>query len=608
MFGRILSRPLAIVLCSLIFTFSLAAQDLDDVSISGQITDTNGLPVVGATITARAVGTGIDRSVISDEEGRYRIVKLKPGPYRLKVSLSGFGTQETPEFPTLSAENFIKDFKLSPASVTAETTITVTEDDGPVVDTTRTLVGSTITAREIEEIPNSSRNALDLVLTLGGTSEEQLSTSGLAEDRNANPSSAPLEQGNFSISGGTAYSNNITIDGLDNNDDRSSRDRFQPSIEAIAEVQVISNQFSSEYGRASGGRVNLRTRSGTNKFRGRAFLFFRDESLNSNSWYNNSRNISRPPLQQINPGFTLSGPVIVPFYNGRQRTFFSATYENDNVADTTLIDAYLPVVPNPNYTLPEPTGSTQFCDAAGSPPPPCANGVGAIFAYTRLYDTPNTSHVLTARVDHKISTSNELTVGFQFGRKNNRRTNGTATTRLEDAFQARNNNTEAYNVTDNHVFGANMVNQFRAQWSRYKPSFQTTDPLDPVVLVGYRDPVTSGVRTLIAGNSTTSTSSNFSDSRTETRWQFQDSLTYVRGTHTFKFGADVQDVDSQVLGLGDATGTFNFSSVFAYGQNTVTRYRQNFGTGQAVKNRYYGVFYNHQFKPWDNVTTSYGIR
>jgi outer membrane receptor protein involved in Fe transport len=90
-----------------------------------------------------------------------------------------------------------------------------------------------------------------------------------------------LEQGNYSLSGGVAYSNNITIDGLDNNDDRSSRDRFQPSLESIEEVQVISNQFSAEYGRASGGRINIRTRAGGNKLRGRAFMFFRDDNLNA---------------------------------------------------------------------------------------------------------------------------------------------------------------------------------------------------------------------------------------------------------------------------------------------------------------------------------------
>src|SRR5436309_2472261 len=81
------------------------------------------------------------------------------------------------------------------------------------------------------------------------------------------------------LAGGAAYSNNFTIDGLDNNDDRAARERFQPSLEAVAEVQVITNQFSAEYGRASGGRVNLRTRAGTKDVHGRLFYFFRDEAL-----------------------------------------------------------------------------------------------------------------------------------------------------------------------------------------------------------------------------------------------------------------------------------------------------------------------------------------
>ncbi|MBK9768988.1 MAG: hypothetical protein IPP63_19375 [Chloracidobacterium sp.] len=96
------------------------------------------------------------------------LVKLKPGTYKIKVAASGFGTQETPEIATVSAQNVQKDFKLSPAGVTAEQTIIVT-DDAAVVDTTRTTVGGTLTSRDIEEIPNNTRNALDLVLTLGGT-------------------------------------------------------------------------------------------------------------------------------------------------------------------------------------------------------------------------------------------------------------------------------------------------------------------------------------------------------------------------------------------------------------------------------------------------------
>src|SRR5207247_344207 len=80
-----------------------------------------------------------------------------------------------------------------------------------------------------------------------------------------------------------ASSNNITIDGLDNNDDRSAKERFQPSLEAIDEVQIITNQFSAEYGRASGGRINIKTRGGARKFHGRGFFFFRDEALDANT-------------------------------------------------------------------------------------------------------------------------------------------------------------------------------------------------------------------------------------------------------------------------------------------------------------------------------------
>src|SRR5207253_2742575 len=109
------------------------------------------------------------------------------------------------------------------------------------VDTERTVVGGTVTEEMIEQLPVASRAPYDLVFTLGGVTEEPLSTRGLAEDRNTNPRSTPEEAGNFSLSGGPAYSNNLTIDGLDNNDDRAARERFQPSIESIAEVQIITN-------------------------------------------------------------------------------------------------------------------------------------------------------------------------------------------------------------------------------------------------------------------------------------------------------------------------------------------------------------------------------
>jgi len=597
------------LLISLSVAFTVSAQDLDNVTFKGRITDPNGAPIAGATVTVTQIETNAERTVTTNDEGRYTVVNLRPGSYRLKVAVNGFGAKELTVAQTIAAQVVLSDFQLEPAGVQASTTVTASADDAPPVDTTRTIVGSTITQREIEELPNNSRNPLDLVLTLGGTSEEALSTRDLADDRNSNPRSTPLEQGNFSISGGAAYSNNITIDGFDNNDDRSARDRFQPSLEAVQEVQVIRNQFSAEYGRASGGRVNLLLRSGTNRFRGRAYMFFRDDNFNANTWYNNSRGIPRLPLTEYNPGILLSGPVVLPkIYDGHNRTFFSVSYEYDNFQDTTLIDTWIPVVPNPHFALPSPTGTAQFCDASGSPAPPCAANVGAVSPYTNLLATPNLSHIFTSKIDHKLTASNNLTFGLQIGRKMNRRTIGDSTTRIEDALQAKDIDTNAFNLVDVQNFGSNSINEGRFQWSVYEPAYVTDNPLDPVVLIGYRNPTVNSVQTLIAGNSTSSTLQNFADSRKETRYQVADNFTHIYGPHIFKFGADVQHVQSEANSLGDATGTYNFSNVFNYSGNTLSRYRQNFGTASDVTNTYWALFFNDQLRIHSNITMTYGLR
>lgn len=586
------------------------AQDLDNASFTGRVTDSNGLAVVGATVTATAKETGQTRNVTTDDDGRYQILGLAPGVYVIKVAASGFAEKSSQDITTIAGQRVQFDVRINPADVRVETTVTADDEDVPMVDNTRTVVGGTLTQREIEEIPNNTRNPLDLVLTLGGTGEEALSVSDLAEDRSSNPRTTPLEQGNFTISGGASFSNNITIDGFDNNDDRSARDRFQPSIEILREVQVIRNQFSAEYGRASGGRVNLSIRGGTNKYRGRAFMFFRDDNLNANTWYNNSRGIPRLPLTEYNPGFTIGGPVRLPFYNGRNRTFFSAAYEYGRLEDTTLLNTYLPVLPNPRFTMPTPTETTQFCDnaspAACTSTPPTA---GFVSPYRQLVDTPNNNHIFITRIDHRLTNNNSLRFSWQYGRRLNRRTPGlNALTRIESALQARRTSTDAFNITDVHTFSAKTINEAGFQWSTFKPRYETDDPGASVVIIGYRNPETGGVQSLVAGNSTASTLQNFADARNEIRYQFKDTLTHLAGRHTLKFGFDLQRVDSRALALGDATGTFNFANVLSFANNQISRYRQNFGTASDVVNTYWGAFFNDEFRLRNNLTVSFGLR
>ena len=122
MFARSLSR--AVTLAVLVFTLSFiaAAQDLDTVTVAGKVTDSNGLAVVGATVTATLTETGEARSTTTDSDGLYKIINLKPGNYKIAVANSGFGSQETTAIPTIAAQRLQQDFKLAPADVKAETT------------------------------------------------------------------------------------------------------------------------------------------------------------------------------------------------------------------------------------------------------------------------------------------------------------------------------------------------------------------------------------------------------------------------------------------------------------------------------------------------------
>lgn len=591
-----LGRLASCVVPALLFiaTLTVVAQDLDDVTISGRVTDSNGLAVVGATVTVTDQGTGTERTVTTNEDGRYRLIELKPGIYKVKSSATGFGAKERINLETVAGQNLQLDFNLAPADVQAEATVTVGDDDAPAVDTTRTIVGGTITEREIEEIPNSSRNPLDLVLTLGGTSEEQLSTRDLADDRGlrgvSTPGTTPEEAGIFGLSGGAAYSNNITIDGLDNNDDRGATFRFQPSIEAISEVQVITNQFSAEYGRASGGRINLRTRGGGNRYRGRAFYFFRDDALNANTWNNNRRGIERPPLRNHNPGGTFGGPII------KNKLFFFASYEHDKIEDTTVLDAWVPLnFSNPNFALPDPTDPNQTFNITQS-----GNTV-TVARYIVPTDTPAVKHYFTGRADWNINKAQNFIFSYQLGRSNDLRS-FSGTNRIADSLIGRVRDTDAFNATYNNVLSQNLVNQFRFQYSTLKPSSaQDAGALTPAVLVTFTGPTGQG-GTQVFGSTT-----NSSD-REEDRWQFQDTLTWILGNHTLRFGGDIHRINTIYTDRFDATGTYTFSNFYWFSINSVSRYQQNFNVTSALENTYTGFFGQADWRARPNLTVSYGLR
>ena len=418
---------------SLLFCFAapVLAQDLDNVTISGKVTDQNGARIPAAAVSAILVKTKVERTVVADVEGRYKLIQLEPGVYTLKASFTNFATEEKTELTTIAGQNVQLDFMLKPAGVTAETVV-VSPADAPQVDTTRTVVGGTVTTREVESLPVATRSPLDLIFTLCGVSEEPLSTRDLADDRTS-ARSTPEEAGNFSLSGAPAYSNNITIDGLDNNDDRAARERFTPSLDAVEEVQVIRNQFAAEYGRASGGRINLRTRGGSNNFHGRAYDFYRNDIFNANTFNNKRLGLPRLPFEEHDPGVTFSGPIAIPhIYSGRDRTHFFSAYEYDTILDSTTIDTLVPIDRNSLFPLPPPTNPDL--KRPENPSAPALIATNGIAPFIELVSTPQRNHIFTTRVDHKFADLHNGQVLYQLGRFTNLRQFGGGS-RLAEALQ-----------------------------------------------------------------------------------------------------------------------------------------------------------------------------
>lgn len=579
----------------MVFVMGIVAQDLDDVTFSGRVLDGNGHPVIGATVTVTEVNTGTERSVVTNQEGQYSILRLKPGLYKLKAEFSGFRAVERTNIETMSGQAVKIDFALTPAGVEAEQTV-VADEDQPLVDTSRTVVGGSVGQREIDELPSDSRDVLDLVLTLGGVTEEPLSTRDLASDRGTRadsaPGTTPEEAGVFALSGGAGYSNNITIDGFDNNDDRSAGFRFQPSINSVAELQVITNQFSSEYGRASGGRVNIRTRSGSNRYRGRAEFSYRDSAVNANTWNNNRRSIERAPFRNYVPSFNLGGPVV------KDKLHFFTSYEYDRIQEDTIIDVYVPVDNTSNLSLPAPTHPEQAVRSNSG-----SNYI-MVAPYIAFAETPARRHRFTGRLDWTINDQNNITVNYQLGRSNDLRS-FSGTNRLADALIGRIRDTDAINVAYNMVPSSKAVNQLRFQYSKLSPQSTPSAGADaPVVLVsGFRPPNETSNATQIF-NSSTSGSSD----RKEDRIQVQNTFTYLAGNHTIKTGGDINHVDTQYIDRYDVTGTFRFSNYYWFSINSVSSFQQNFNTTSQVKNTYMGFFIQDDWKIKPNITLGLGLR
>ena len=245
-------------------------------SISGTVTDPSGAVIPNAQVTIHSLATGLDRVVSTDSAGLYAVPSLIPGDYKVQATARGFSTYTVPKV-TLEVDREVTEnmrLAVSSAGETVQVQSAVQEIEAQTI-----TVGQVIDNTAVQELPLNGRHFLDLtVLTPGGVVAD---TAG-----SLTAASRGLGANSFITAGNREDSVNFQINGINLNDISQNQITFQPSISTTSEFKINNSTFSAEYGRSDGSIVTVATRSGTDRFHGEAFDYFRNEALDARNYFN----------------------------------------------------------------------------------------------------------------------------------------------------------------------------------------------------------------------------------------------------------------------------------------------------------------------------------
>jgi hypothetical protein len=279
--------------------------------LQGTVTDSSGAVIPHAKVILRNTLTNQGRTIATDERGFFRAEALAVGNYEVRAEQAGFAPYQHAPVQLALGQTVYLSIVLAPASESASVTVSAQPS---VMDTSQTSVVSSIDQERIEELPVRNRNYLDFVLLSPCVSSAPAASSSAA--------AATLSGSGFTFGGLRTRSNNVSIDGLDNNDEYSGSSRTELSPEIVQEFQVVNNGLSAESGGASGGSINVITRSGTNVMHGDAFLFAQDGALNAREPFETDP--AKPSFRRFRAGAALGGPVV------KDRMFYYAAAEQEH--------------------------------------------------------------------------------------------------------------------------------------------------------------------------------------------------------------------------------------------------------------------------------------
>lgn len=309
----------------LAFVLSTAQAQVSTASINGTVTDPSGALIPGATVTLKNVATNVERSTTTNSAGNYVLVNINPGRYTITVHKDGFTTASQPEFELQVNQTSTLDFNLHVGSTVESVTVEAAEAG---LQTSTSELGAVIDRKSVNDLPLNGRNFTQLLNLTPGVSTVNTAQNG------SNQQFAGNTIGSFSfpsINGQTNRSNLFLVDGVNDQESFSSTYSVPPIVDDIQEVKVDSHNDQAQFGGVLGGVVNVVTKSGTNNFHGEAWEFLRNDAFDALNPFTPINSATGKPLKnalhQNEFGANIGGPVLLPHYNGRNRTFFYGSYE-----------------------------------------------------------------------------------------------------------------------------------------------------------------------------------------------------------------------------------------------------------------------------------------
>ena len=514
--------------------------------ILGSVTDSSGALLPGAQVTVENIGTHEVRKEPVTSSGEYVVNLLQPGSYRLTVVAPGFQQFVVSSIALSAGDRTRVNAQLTVGSTNQTVTV---EAQASALQTDSSVLSTTINEKATQDLPLNGRNFIQLIQVIPGANEGPPNgvTNGSGFDDQRQSSS-------ISVNGQSDVVNNEMIDGADNNERLIGTAAVRPPVDSIREISVQTNTYTAEVGRTGGGIINVITKSGSDKFHGDVFEFFRNDKLNANT-FNFGTPLPKAELRQNQFGGSLGGPIF------RGKTFFFGGYEGYRLVSASAPAQY--VVP----TLYERQHPGDFSDAGG----PVLTGaqidpVG--LDYFRLYPAPNSglnfytgasknsqnSDSFDVRVDHAFNVNNPFYARFIF---NNVHSNYPGPfPNATVAGVTINPNSLGYDFSHDkdydglldyiHIFNSKLLLELKASYTRVaNQAFPQAEGQNPNQAFGQPNVNTttsdqSGLAPVLVLSGTGLGSTIFLPlTDGDNTFQYLGALTYTRGEHNIKVGATV---------------------------------------------------------------------